>query len=239
MLRWWDFGKWGRGDTFLKKFWPKKSPFLGLNLSGDFWPMSTALRIQIQKLSTTTAPPVSWKAPPCVYLYGLSVFKVKKHLGSNAEFVTHYLVQGTWPLCASEYLLQEQNLLHKVVIKIQLVYTCKVFRMVPITGIHMFMSSLGGGSLVAKSRPTLGLLQCRGLQPARVLCPRDSPGKNTGVGCHFLLQCIIHLCVKLIWTVLTDLHLPLLNFQTHREIASWASGSQCKAVAMISNSSHP
>ena len=28
-----------------------------------------------------------------------------------------------------------------------------------------------------------------GLQPARLLCPWDSPGKNTGVGCHFLLQC--------------------------------------------------
>ena len=27
-------------------------------------------------------------------------------------------------------------------------------------------------------------------QPIRLLCPWDSPGKNTGVGCHFLLQCI-------------------------------------------------
>ena len=27
-----------------------------------------------------------------------------------------------------------------------------------------------------------------GLQSARVLCPWDFPGKNTGVGCHFLLQ---------------------------------------------------
>ena len=27
-----------------------------------------------------------------------------------------------------------------------------------------------------------------GQQPARLLCPWDSPGKNTGVGCHFLLQ---------------------------------------------------
>ena len=26
-------------------------------------------------------------------------------------------------------------------------------------------------------------------QPTRLPCPRDSPGKNTGVGCHFLLQC--------------------------------------------------
>ena len=27
-----------------------------------------------------------------------------------------------------------------------------------------------------------------GLKPARLLCPWDFPGKNTGVGCHFLLQ---------------------------------------------------
>ena len=27
-----------------------------------------------------------------------------------------------------------------------------------------------------------------GLQPTRLLCSWDSPGKNTGVGCHFLLQ---------------------------------------------------
>ena len=29
-----------------------------------------------------------------------------------------------------------------------------------------------------------------GLQPTRLLHPWDSPGKNTGVGCHFLLQCM-------------------------------------------------
>ena len=27
-------------------------------------------------------------------------------------------------------------------------------------------------------------------KPARLPCPWDSPGKNTGVGCHFLLQCM-------------------------------------------------
>ena len=31
-------------------------------------------------------------------------------------------------------------------------------------------------------------LQHHGLQPSRLLCPQDFPGKNTGVGCHFLLQ---------------------------------------------------
>ena len=37
-------------------------------------------------------------------------------------------------------------------------------------------------------------LQCYGLSPTRLLCPWDSqeysPGKNIGVGCHFLLQVI-------------------------------------------------
>ena len=27
-------------------------------------------------------------------------------------------------------------------------------------------------------------------QPTRLPCPWDSPGKNTGVGCHFRLQCM-------------------------------------------------
>ena len=31
-------------------------------------------------------------------------------------------------------------------------------------------------------------LQPYGLWPARPLCPWDFPGKNAGVGCHFLLQ---------------------------------------------------
>ena len=31
-------------------------------------------------------------------------------------------------------------------------------------------------------------LRPHGLQPTRVLCPWDFPGKDTGVGCHFLLQ---------------------------------------------------
>ena len=29
-----------------------------------------------------------------------------------------------------------------------------------------------------------------GSPPSRLPCPWDSPGKNTGVGCHFLLHCM-------------------------------------------------
>ena len=47
--------------------------------------------------------------------------------------------------------------------------------------------TLPGCSFVQSlSRPDS--LQPRGLSPARLLCPGDSPGKNTGVGSHFLLQ---------------------------------------------------
>ena len=39
---------------------------------------------------------------------------------------------------------------------------------------------------VTKSCPTLcNPIDC---SPNRLLCPQDFPGKNTGVGCHFLLQ---------------------------------------------------
>ena len=41
-------------------------------------------------------------------------------------------------------------------------------------------------ALMAKLCQTL--LQPHGLEPARLLCPWVFPGKNTGAGCHFLLQ---------------------------------------------------
>ena len=39
-------------------------------------------------------------------------------------------------------------------------------------------------------------------QPTRVLCPWDSPGKNTGVGCHFLLH---HCLSKIILRILENI----------------------------------
>ena len=49
----------------------------------------------------------------------------------------------------------------------------------------MFSTSVAAKSL--QSCPTL--CDPRG-QPTRLPRPWDSPGKNTGVGCHFLLQCM-------------------------------------------------
>ena len=42
----------------------------------------------------------------------------------------------------------------------------------------------------AKSLQSCLTVQPHRWQPTRLPCPWDSPGKNTGVGCHFLLQCI-------------------------------------------------
>ena len=43
----------------------------------------------------------------------------------------------------------------------------------------------------AKSLQSCPTLRYYGLQPSRLLWPRDFPGKSTGVGCHFLLQGIV------------------------------------------------
>ena len=56
-------------------------------------------------------------------------------------------------------------------------------------------------------------LQPHGLQFARLLCPWDFSGKNTGVGCHFLPQGIfltqvLKLCLLLLLHWQTD-SLPL------------------------------
>ena len=42
----------------------------------------------------------------------------------------------------------------------------------------------------AKSFQLCPTLRPHRWQPTRLPCPWDSPGKNTGVGCHFLLQCM-------------------------------------------------
>ena len=44
------------------------------------------------------------------------------------------------------------------------------------------------GVCVCMCSITSNILQLHGLQPASLLCPSDSPGKSTGMGCHFFIQ---------------------------------------------------
>ena len=58
--------------------------------------------------------------------------------------------------------------------------------------------------LLFSSQVVSNSLQPYGLWPTRLLCPWDSSGKNTGVGCHFLLQDVFPT---------QGLNLPLLHYQ--------------------------
>ena len=73
-------------------------------------------------------------------------------------------------------------------------------------------------------------LQSHGLQPARLLCPCNFPGKNTGVGCHFLLKGIF---------LTQGLNPDLLHWQvnsltlSHREAPNSGALAQIKTVTQI------
>ena len=65
------------------------------------------------------------------------------------------------------------------------------------------------------------------LQPTRLLCPWDSPGKNTAVGCHFLLQGIFP----------TQRCNPRLFYLLHWQVGSFPLhhlGSACKVTLVQS-----
>ena len=60
-------------------------------------------------------------------------------------------------------------------------------------------------------------LWLHGLQPARLLCPSDSPSKNTGIGCQFILQGIFWIKhLSPVSPALTDDSLPLVPFEKHQ-----------------------
>ena len=58
--------------------------------------------------------------------------------------------------------------------------------------VSCFLSEFGEEEVAAtavKSLQSCLTVRPRRRQPTRLARPWDSPGKNTGVGCHFLLQC--------------------------------------------------
>ena len=52
----------------------------------------------------------------------------------------------------------------------------------------MMCSLIAAVLVVVESLSCVQLLQPHKLYPARLLCPCDFPGKNTGVGCYLLFQ---------------------------------------------------
>ena len=83
--------------------------------------------------------------------------------------------------------------------------------------VYIFWSHLA--VVVVQSLSHIRLLWPHGLELSKLLCPWDFPGKNTGVGCHFLLPgifltqglnpCLLH-CR---WTSALQADVLLLNHQ--------------------------
>ena len=55
---------------------------------------------------------------------------------------------------------------------------------------HQEPSAAAAAAAAAKSLQSSDSVRPHRRQPTRLPRPWDSPGKNTGVGCHFLLQCM-------------------------------------------------
>ena len=75
-----------------------------------------------------------------------------------------------------------------------------------------------------------------GLQPARLLCPWDSPGDNTGVGCHALFQGIF-----LLWDQTHISHVSCIGRQVFYRQSHLGSPrvSSNTAKCLLKGGSHP
>ena len=64
-------------------------------------------------------------------------------------------------------------------------------------------------------------------KPTRLLCPWDSLGKNTGVGCHFLLQCMKVKSLSRVWPFGNPLGYRLPGSPIHRIFPGKNTGVVC------------
>ena len=67
-------------------------------------------------------------------------------------------------------------------------------------------------------------LRPHGLEPTRVLCPWDFPGKNTGAGCHFLLQGIFPIQGSNLGLLCCEQTLYPLSHHDHGRLGFWDQG---------------
>ena len=65
-----------------------------------------------------------------------------------------------------------------------------------------------------------------GLQPTRLLCPWDFPGKTTGVGCH----CLLHLKPFRLWEICMQVKKQQLELDMEQQTGSNLGKENVKAV---------
>ena len=122
----------------------------------------------IEVFSNESALHISW---PKYWSFSFSISPLNEYSGLisfSIDWLDLLAVQGTL-----------KNLLQRHSLKAS-VLQCSAFFMVQL--------SLGMCSVFWVTSVMSDSLQPHGLYPARLLCPWDSPGKNTRVDCHTLLQ---------------------------------------------------
>ena len=100
-------------------------------------------------------------------------------LAKNTGLGCHFLLQGIFSTQGSNLHLMSPALEGKF-------FTTRVTSPCLMQAIYRLLEAFCCCYLVPKS--CLTLLRTGGLQPTRLLCPWDFPGKNTGKGHYFLLQ---------------------------------------------------
>ena len=67
---------------------------------------------------------------------------------------------------------------------------CRLWEEPTRSGADQWLSRTTTTATTTKSLQSCPTVRPHRRQPTRLPCPQDSPGKNTGVGCHCLLQCM-------------------------------------------------
>ena len=72
-------------------------------------------------------------------------------------------------------------------------------------------------------------------QPTKLRSPWDSPGKNTGVGCHFVLQCMKVKSLSLVPTLRDPRELQPTRLLRPWDFPDKSTGVDCRCLLRLSS----
>ena len=124
-------------------------------------------------------------AKTCFFPQGKKEFLILK-VGHGDGCAIHWTIQGVGFLQGSLAQWQEQGLRKQICWVLIIPSNCPQVTGYTYGALGKPFSSLCVHAKLLQLCPTL--CDPRGCDPQRLLCPWDSPGKNTGIGCCALLQ---------------------------------------------------
>ena len=147
---------------------------------------------------------LAWTSFPGLLLF-CGLLYIPTH--SSLENGTSLFGKGKWP--SYPYIFKSQSLIPKLfswrlfsfmkcsnVCSVLTFFSCSVLpswqekQRTALKHSWDFYPTILSAAAAAKLLQSCPTLRPHRRKPTRLPCPWDSPGKNTGVGCHFLLQCM-------------------------------------------------